>query len=186
MGQRKVLFKERFYSKKGFIQRKVLFPLPAPLVFTPVSPKKSSCLNCDAEMAAKEVKSVENVEVEKVVETTKDVEEVESVESVEVEKVVGTTKAVEEVESVENVEVEKVVETAKEQKSDEEQESVVEKESVEENEKKEKMSLEERLRIEKRIRLLEEALRLHKLEKEKNKSPECRNCGEAFAADHQC
>jgi len=27
------------------------FPLPAPLVFTPVSPKKSSCLNCDAEMA---------------------------------------------------------------------------------------------------------------------------------------
>ena len=95
-------------------------------------------------------------------------------------------KAVEEVESVENVEVEKVVDTAKEQESDEEQESVGEKESVEENEKKEKMSLEERLRIEERIRLLEEALRLHKLEKDKNKSPECRNCGEAFAADHQC
>ena len=26
------------------------FPLPAPLVFTPVPPKKSSCLNCEAEM----------------------------------------------------------------------------------------------------------------------------------------
>ena len=26
-------------------------PLPAPLVFTPVPPNKSSCLNCDAEMA---------------------------------------------------------------------------------------------------------------------------------------
>ena len=45
-------------------------------------------------------------------------------------------------------------------------------------------SLEERLRLEERIRLLQEALRLHKLEKDK--TPTCRNCGEVFAADHQC
>ena len=31
-----------------------------------------------------------------------------------------------------------------------------------------------------------EALRLHKLKKEKDKTPECRNCGEVFTADHQC
>ena len=45
---------------------------------------------------------------------------------------------------------------------------------------------EERLRLEERIRLLQEALRLHKLEKEKEKTPKCRNCGEVFTADHQC
>ena len=62
-----------------------------------------------------------------------------------------------------------------EEETDEEKESVVE-----------KITLEERLRLEERIRLLQEALRLHKLEKEKEKTPKCRNCGEVFTADHQC
>ena len=150
------------------------FPQPAPLVFTPSK--------IEAEEEANSVENIEIAKVEKVIEVA------ESVENIEVEKVLMT---------VENVEVEQVVETAKdppaivspvseEKESDEEQESVEEKENVEENEKKEKISLEERLRIQERIRLLEEALRWRELEKEKNKSPECRNCGEAFAADHQC
>ena len=70
---------------------------------------------------------------------------------------------------------EKVTETIEEKENVEEKESVVE-----------KLTLEERLRIEERIRLLEECLRLHELEKEKNKTPKCRHCGEVFAADHQC
>ena len=68
-----------------------------------------------------------------------------------------------------------------EEKTIEENEIVEEKESV-----VEKITLEERLRLEERIRLLQEALRLHKLEKEKEKTPKCRNCGEVFTADHQC
>ena len=68
-----------------------------------------------------------------------------------------------------------------EEKTIEEKEIVEEKESV-----VEKITLEERLRLEERIRLLQEALRLHKLEKEKEKTPKCRNCGEVFTADHQC
>ena len=66
-------------------------------------------------------------------------------------------------------------------KTVEEKESVVEKVTSEK-----RLSLEERLRLEERIRLLQEALRLHKLEKEKDKTPTCRNCGEVFAVDHQC
>ena len=66
-----------------------------------------------------------------------------------------------------------------EEKTIEEKEIVEEKESV-----VEKITLEERLRLEERIRLLKEALRLHELEKDK--TLECQNCGEAFAADHQC
>ena len=70
---------------------------------------------------------------------------------------------------------------------DDESETIEEKEVVEEKESVvEKMTLEERLRLEERIRLLQEALRLHKLEKEKEKTPKCRNCGEVFTADHQC
>ena len=173
------------------------FPPPAPLVFTPSQIK-----------AVEEVESVENLEVEKVVETTKDDEEVESVESVKVEKVVETTTAV-----VENVEVGKVVETTtavvetttavKEiaevddvLQEDESDKTVEEKVTVEENEtieekdsvvekvtSEERLTLEERLMLEERIWLLQEAL---SWKKEKDKTPTCQNCGEVFAADHQC
>ena len=76
----------------------------------------------------------------------------------------------EEAESVENVEVEKVFETAKE--------------TVEEKEVQDTLSEEKRAEMKERIRSLEEALRLHKLEKDK--TLKCLNCGEVFAADHQC
>ena len=75
-------------------------------------------------------------------------------------------------------EVDDVLQDDGSNKTVEEKESVVEKVMSE--------SLEERLRLEERIRLLQEALRLHKLEKEKDKTPKCLNCGEVFAADHQC
>ena len=76
---------------------------------------------------------------------------------------------------------------AEEKVTVEENETIEKKENVEEKESVvEKLTLEERLRIEERIRLLEECLRLHELEKEKNKTPKCRHCGEVFAADHQC
>ena len=78
----------------------------------------------------------------------------------------------EKAESVENVEVDKVFETAKE--------------TVEEKEVQDTLSEEKRAEMKVRIRLLEEALRLHKLEMEKDKTPKCLNCGEVFAADHQC
>ena len=89
------------------------FPSPAPLVFTPVLPEKSSCLNCEAESTP-----------EHQCESTDSDSELDNVES------------------------------------------------------------EERQRLEERIRLLKEALRLHELEKDK--TLECQNCGEVFAADHQC
>ena len=81
-------------------------------------------------------------------------------------------------------ESDKVNKIAEEKVTVEENETIEEKENVEEKESVvEKLTLEERLRIEERIRLLEECLRLHELE---NKTPKCRNCGEVFAADHQC
>ena len=88
------------------------------------------------------------------------------------DKTTSTSKAanIEKVESVENVEVDKVFETAKE--------------TVEEKEVQDTLSEEKRAEMKVRIRFLEEALRLHKLEKDK--TPKCLNCGEIFAADHQC
>ena len=84
-------------------------------------------------------------------------------------------------------ESDKVNKIAEEKVTVEENETIEEKENVEEKESVvEKITLEERLRLEERIRLLQEALRLHKLEKEKEKTPKCRNCGEVFTADHQC
>ena len=129
------------------------FPSPAPLVFTPVQPERSKCVNCDAEMTPDH-----QCKCEELVSSTA----LAAAEQVEFEKA----------ESVENVEVDKVFETAKE--------------TVEEKEVQDTLSEEKRAEMKVRIRLLEEALRLHKLEMEKDKTPKCLNCGEVFAADHQC
>ena len=152
------------------------FPPPAPLSFTPSKNQDGTeSPEISEETVVKEVAEVVK-EVAKVAEVA---EKGSSGEVFKDDQSESEEETVEEKEHVEETETEK--ENVEEEKTTEEKEIVEEKESV-----VEKITLEERRRTEERIRLLEEALRLHKLEKEKEKTPKCRNCGEVFTADHQC
>ena len=152
------------------------FPPPAPLSFTPSKNQDGTeSPEISEETVVKEVAEVVK-EVAKVAEVA---EKGSSGEVFKDDQSESEEETVEEKEHVEETETEK--ENVEEEKTTEKKEIVEEKESV-----VEKVPLEERRRIEERIRLMEEALRLHKLEKEKEKTPKCRNCGEVFTADHQC